>query len=116
VGGHKRSDESFRECVVREVQEELELQEGVDFRVATDPVSHLEYEAYSRGFGEQTQYTMELFEVMLNGHEAHRKIASNTNNRWLSASHIRDETAVDERPVSPTMGLLLRKAGMLPGG
>ena len=37
VGGHKRLDESFRQCVIREIGEELQLAEGSEFLVADEP-------------------------------------------------------------------------------
>jgi hypothetical protein len=42
VGGHRRADESFRYCCVREVAEELGLGEGADFRVGERPLARLE--------------------------------------------------------------------------
>jgi 8-oxo-dGTP pyrophosphatase MutT (NUDIX family) len=113
VGGHKRDHESFRECVVREIAEELHLEHGIDFGVSPEATFHFEYEAYSRGFGQQTQYTVELFSVELKNAAAHGKVDADPHNRWLSPANIRDEAAEDERPVSPTMGQLLRMAKMI---
>src|SRR5437773_919158 len=46
VGGHKHPDEDFRECLLREVKEELGLDEGSDYAVADGPRAHLEYTAW----------------------------------------------------------------------
>src|SRR5262245_43224915 len=70
VGGHKRDEESFCDCMARELREELGLHEGTDLLVPTAPVLHLEYEAVSRRTGEQTAYVIELFDVALVGDRA----------------------------------------------
>ncbi|MBT4864661.1 MAG: NUDIX domain-containing protein [Planctomycetaceae bacterium] len=41
VGGHKWVKESFRACVIREIDEELGLVEGTDFLTAEEPIAHL---------------------------------------------------------------------------
>ena len=88
VGGHKRDDESFRECVVREIEEELGLREGQDVLVASAPLEHLEYTDVSRRTGEQTEYVIELFDVALIGDGAAPAIEANSANRWLSEMEI----------------------------
>src|SRR4051812_24779597 len=55
ISGHRRPEETFRECLVREVHEELGLAEGVDYTAA----AHLGFQAFSQGAGVETQYTME---------------------------------------------------------
>src|SRR4051794_28852325 len=67
VAGHKEPVESFRDCLRREVNEELGLRESADFRVAQEPAAHLEYVALSRSAGVETCYRMELFAVDLIG-------------------------------------------------
>lgn len=109
VGGHKRPNESFRDCILREVGEELRLTEGVDFTVAVEAKAHLQYVAWSESAGTETSYEMELFEVTLNGASAFEKVDANLNNRWLSEREILSQRCNDGRPVSPTIELLLRK-------
>ena len=43
---------------------------GGQFRVAAEPLAHLEYVAFSQGAGAETAYTIELFEVELLGDAA----------------------------------------------
>lgn len=114
VGGHKRPDESFRSCAIREITEELDLMEGEEFLVADQPRAHLEYTAWSIGTKEQTQYTMELFDVGLPDDTAQRKVAADPQNRWLTETEIREQSCADGRPVSETMILLLSKAKLIP--
>lgn len=113
VGGQKRDDETFRECAIREVQEELNLQCGKEFTIADHPTAHLEYTAWSERAQEQTAYTMELFDVRLAGEEVVRqKIDADPANRWLTHDEIQTQQTSDEKPVSPTMKLILEKAGV----
>src|SRR5437899_12852391 len=65
VAGHRLPDESFRDCIRRELNEELGLRDPSDFTVAGEPAARLEYSAYSRSAGVETAYVMELFDVRL---------------------------------------------------
>ena len=87
---------------------------GRDFRVGTAPSAHLEYVAESRRTGTPTAYTVELFAVDLLTDPAHARIAADPGCRWLTAREIDAGVAVDGRPVSTTIGFLLRQAGLLP--
>ena len=60
VGGHKREQESFRECVIREIEEELGLREGQDVRIALTPLKAVAYIDVSRRTGEETEYDIAL--------------------------------------------------------
>ena len=81
VGGHKWVKESFRACVIREIDEELGLVEGTEFLVAEKPIVHLEYTAWSASAKEETAYLMELFDIDLTGEETHTTIDANSANR-----------------------------------
>jgi predicted negative regulator of RcsB-dependent stress response len=111
VGGHRRSEESFRECMIRELQEELGVRDGVDGLVPTAPVLHLEYTAVSRRTGEETDYVMELFDVALVGGQALAAIAANLANRWLSEPEIMACRCRDGRLVSETPRRFLNSLG-----
>ena len=112
VGGHRKSDESSRDCCVREVVEELRLRPEVDFVVATEPRVVLRYEAFSRSSQTVTQYEMTLFEVKL-AMEADAIIDANLANRWLTTAEIQAEQCHDGKRVSETMARLLRAAGLM---
>lgn len=108
VGGHKHEDESFRECVVREIAEELDLREGVDVLVSSAALHHLEYSDVSRRTGEETGYVIELFDVALIGSNAAGTVAANPANRWLSEPEIMAEQCPGGLAVSPTLKRFLR--------
>lgn len=103
AGGHKKPDETFHECVNREIQEELGLRPGLDFAAADKPLAHLEYSAWSVSACERTDYVMELFRVDLCGDSARRAIAGSCSNRWLTEREIHDGKTADGEPVSETV-------------
>jgi len=82
VGGHRRPEESFHDCLCRELTEELAVQPGVDCRVAERPLAHLEYAAFSQSAGEETAYTMELFEVGL-APAVVAQVSGDPRNAWV---------------------------------
>jgi 8-oxo-dGTP pyrophosphatase MutT (NUDIX family) len=111
VGGHKHPDESFRECVIREVCEELQITAGVDFLVAEQPRARLDYTAWSKHAGQETHYVMQLFDVTLTD-SARQKVEADPQNRWVTTDEIRQQRCSDGQPISETMGLLLDMAGL----
>lgn len=113
IGGHKRLEETFRECVIREMTEELHLIPDEHFTVNSKPLTHLEYAAWSRSAREETQYTIELFEVELTDC-ARRKVDAEPINRWLSEAEVREKRCSDGRPVSETIPLIFNKVGLPP--
>jgi ADP-ribose pyrophosphatase YjhB (NUDIX family) len=114
VSGHRRPDETFRACLVREIAEELRLREGPDYQVSPAPPIHLEFRDYSERTQTQTCYLMELFRVELIDGDARRRIDENARNRWLSEAEIGAERTDDGRPVSATMKRLLREIEQKP--
>jgi 8-oxo-dGTP pyrophosphatase MutT (NUDIX family) len=111
VAGHRHADETFRDCLVREITEELGLREGADYSVAPGSTRRLEYTAWSVGAGAETRYTMELFDVELADDHARQRVDADAQNRWLSEAEIRSRQCLDGEAVSTTMELLLSKVG-----
>lgn len=107
VGGHKRDPETFRDCVVREIGEELGLRPDVDFMTDPEAIAHYEYSAFSRPSEEETEYIIEVFAAEVAGPEAFEKVTRDPNNRWLSEAEIRAGRCDDGRPVSETMKTIL---------
>jgi len=110
VGGHKHDDETFRQCVIREIEEELHLQHEKDFLVAPTVREHPEYSAWSKGAQEETTYNIELFDVTLRENADTSGLTELPNNRWLSEDEIDRETCADGKAVSETMKFLLEWA------
>ena len=111
VGGHKHDDESFRKCVIREVEEELGLSPA-EFTVEPQPTHRLEYRAVSRSAGELTDYVMELFPVQPTA-AALEKVMADRQNAWISTDEIRRLETRSGRPVSVSAQVLLGLSGRL---
>ena len=111
VGGHRHEGESFHDCVVREIDEELGLG-PMDCPVSPDPAHHLEYRAVSGSAGILTSYRMELF-VARPTPAGLESIGQDPRNKWLDESGIRRLESHDARPVSVTMASLLGMAGVI---
>jgi 8-oxo-dGTP pyrophosphatase MutT (NUDIX family) len=110
VGGHRLEGETFRQCCIREVADELGLTPEKDFAVAAERTAHLEYAGTSEGHNQAipTDYTIELFEVKLLTAEARDVIAGNKDNQWFSLQETLAGTcAADGRGTSPTLRQLL---------
>lgn len=108
VAGHREPAESPRECLVREMNEELGLTEGSDFTAATVPRAKCEFDDWSDGAKAETRYVMTSFDVELTDASC-RSIEADPANRWLSESEIREGRCRDGRPVSRTMRWLLEE-------
>jgi len=109
VGGHQKVDESFRDCIIREIQEELHLYESVDVRVAEQAVASLAYSGWSLRAQQQTLYTTELFCVEIAKPQALDTIESDRANRWLTEHEILAKHTSDGLPISSTMERLLTR-------
>ena len=118
ISGHIEENESYRECLMREIEEELGLIRDEEFAIPAHPFGRLEFTARSERAGEDTDYIFELFEVRLRGNSSIRKIASNPNNRWLTREEIRKGRCFDGKPVNSRIEemLLLLEARGLHGG
>jgi 8-oxo-dGTP pyrophosphatase MutT (NUDIX family) len=108
VAGHRRSEESFRACLVREIAEELGLREQEDYTVLTSPPLAVEFTAWSESARTETRYVMELFDVAL-APASQSKVAADSENRWLCEAEIRSGQSEDGLQISVTMGRLLAK-------
>jgi len=112
VGGHKEDDESFRECVVRKIEDELGLLDGQHYQIkGSQRLSKFRH--FSIAAQQETQYEMELFDVDLHNPKSENLIGANAGNCWLTALEIKRHQAADLRPVSEMMELLLKMAGQL---
>lgn len=112
ISGHKGKTETFRECMIREVGEELNLSREVEFCVADEPLTYSKFNAWSQSAKAQTFYTMELFEVRLVSESALQKVNADSRNRWLTEQEILNGKCEDGRPVSETMKRLIAKTGV----
>jgi ADP-ribose pyrophosphatase YjhB (NUDIX family) len=112
VGGHLQVSESFLDCCIREIAEELGLVAERDYRIDPEPI-RLEYIAESLSTGEVTQYDMALFEINHLNEDSMANIDANPDNAWISEREIRSKRADNGRIVSDTVERLLLMANLL---
>jgi hypothetical protein len=108
VSGHKRPEETFRECIVREISEELGLTPGSNTIVAGAPRAVLEFAAWSESAAVETWYEMAVFDVALSGERTLATIAANPDNRWVTGSEILAGQCDDGTRISPTMARIVK--------
>jgi len=124
IGGHKLDGESYRECMMREIREELGIRREDGFTVSPEACARLEYAAHSKsaeaetdytvelfGVKAETEYEVELFDVRLVGEVERKKIQSKQAIRWLNEEEIRAGQCADGLPVSETMVRVLDHIG-----
>lgn len=107
VSGHRRPAEMFRECMVRELFEELGLEVDVDYDRPRVPLDLLGFQAWSENAGVLTSYTMAVYEIALKTPSTLAKVAANPDNHWLSGDEIELGRCEDGLRVSPTMKRIL---------
>jgi 8-oxo-dGTP pyrophosphatase MutT (NUDIX family) len=106
VAGHRRSDETFRQCLIRELGEELRLAETTDYQAPRQPITTVEFVGFSERAQVETRYKMLPFHVELT--ETARSVVGNQSEvRWLSLSEIIKGQSNDGQRVSPTMRRLI---------
>lgn len=113
VGGHKHDDESFRECLIRELFEELGLHVESDLQVSDQPITRAEYTCWSESARQDTCYELELFDVTVLTPVAMQQIDDNRLNRWVNLAEIGSGRCNDGRPIDGSVVRLLRQAVLL---
>jgi len=113
VGGHKHPDESFRDCAIREVEEELALQHLADFRVDHEPSGCARFTAWSNAAERTTRYIIEVFSAEFTSDAVRAQVECDPNNRWLTFDEITAGMCCDGRPVSRTLPQILVQLGIL---
>ena len=99
IGGHVESGETYRECLLREIEEEIGLNEP-DVAASEHATTELSYAAFSKRAKAETQYTLLLFDVDIAVATTARLVAEDERLRWVSLSEIHAEKTQDGKGIS----------------
>lgn len=111
VGGHKETNESFMQCLLREAEEELGVHAGIDIQVADQPIARADYVAWSESRQEMTQYEIELFQISLLNSVVSQAISEVPENRWVSLAEIVSGRCADGQPIDDSVNRMIHQAG-----
>ena len=109
IGGHRHDDETFRECLEREMQEELAVLEGIHYTVSDEPIACIDYVAESGSAGVDTQYILQVFDVRFPDDAVEDQIDSPQQVRWLAEKEIRACRSAHGELISETMAYVLAR-------
>ncbi len=105
IGGHIEPGESFRECCIREITEELEC-DASDVDVAVEPYAELRFVEYSKAARERTHYHWQLFLASV----SERTLGNlPCDCSWVTPSQIQDRNASDGKPIAEQVARVLHE-------
>ena len=101
IGGHREPSESFRECCIREIEEELQLCYPNDFLVSEESICPpVEYVGYSKRAKQITKYHHVIFRACTKTGEIPLSHSDASVNRWVSWEEILRKRTGDNRLIS----------------
>jgi len=109
VGGHREDGEAGTQCLERELHEELKIKPA-NYEAEPIGTAPLEYADWSVSAWRDSDYTVWPFRVTLSD-AAVKKVDVNSANRWIAKNEVEGERCQDDKPVSPTMGKVLKMSG-----
>lgn len=96
IGGHVEDGESFRECCIREIEEELHCT-SVDYQVEPHPCATLRFSGFSKAAREETDYHWQVFITHPSSGLLDRLPKDCV---WVQAKHIQAGRASDGQPIA----------------
>lgn len=113
VQADRLEEESFRECIDREISWSLSLERNRDYIISSVPRLHLEVQ--NRAPGEETGdiLIVEFYVVDLYGRKAIEKLADESNH-WVTGAELNLGVTGNGRAIDPLQQKLLAKADVIP--
>ncbi|MEQ9410494.1 MAG: hypothetical protein RIK87_22355 [Fuerstiella sp.] len=113
VTAERLDDESFRECLDREIAWVLDLERGRDYLISSMARLHLDVPVEASEDIPDTFFAVEFYIVDLYGSSGRLSLEQNRDVRWLSSDEVLSGRTSDGRPVSPSLVHLLNQADVI---
>ena len=104
IGGHVEDGESFRQCCMREIEEELECT-SVDYELAPYPYATLRFPEFSKAAREDTDYHWQVFLARPTS-ELLERLPDDCV--WVQAHHILSGRTSDGQPIAEQVKRVLQ--------
>ena len=111
IFAERLGDDSFRECLDRELGWVLPLRRGRDYLISSMARIHLETELETET-DQKMQFFVELYVVDLYGKQGIQAIDQADDLAWLSSSELMDGKTSEMCPVDATLVKLIRQGGV----
>lgn len=108
VGGHREPDEDYRECLIRELREELEVAPEDGVQIAELPCLSLEFLSKSVRSGTMTRYRMRVFEVSIDEHLLD-ELETSPSVCWVSPPEILSGRTEAGKPIADNVQRVWKK-------
>ena len=116
VVAERLENESWRECLDRELAWELDLRRGKDYLISSMARLHFEEAIVEPNSDEPAKLEIEFYVVDPYGRAGREAFKSLPDSRWLSNNELRSGKCESGEAIDPWLVDLLRKADLLPKG
>jgi len=111
VTAERLDDESFRDCLDRELAWILDLRRGRDYIISSVARLHLEFPVTTSH--DETFHVVEFYIVDLYGKSSRASVEMNKQLRWLTSDEVLSGLITTGAPINPSLVELLNKADVI---
>ena len=111
VTAERLANESFRECLDREIAWVLDIRRGKDYIMSSQPRLHLDLPIDKEIAG--AFFVTEFFIVDLYGKSGRASVELNKQRRWFTSDEVLSGRTVDGALLNPALVALLNKADVI---
>lgn len=116
VVAERLENESWRECLDRELAWELDLRRGKDYLISSMARLHYEEAVVEPGSDEPSKLEIEFYVVDPYGQTGREAFRELPDSRWLSNEELRSGSCKSGEAIDPWLVDLLRKADLFAKG